>query len=134
MHACPPIRISNQKSPNRQITKSPITKSLNSRERHHENNSFPCCCSLSCSSPLRQPRHPQRREPANRRQPPTFTKILDRSLNDVEGEFVPAAEAMPEDKYSFAPTNGEFKGVRNFGQQVRHVAAANYMICAAILA
>ena len=72
-------------------------------------------------------------KPAQPSQPPTFTQILDRSLAGVEGEFVPAAEAMPEDKYSFAPTNGEFKGVRNFGQQVRHVAAANYMFCAAIL-
>jgi uncharacterized damage-inducible protein DinB len=51
----------------------------------------------------------------------------------VEGEFVPAADAMPEDKYSFAPTNGEFKGVRTFAQQVKHVAAVNYLIGAAIL-
>ncbi len=65
-------------------------------------------------------------------QPPTFTQIVDRSLNYPEHEFVPAAEAMPEDKFEFAPTNGEFKGVRTFGQQVRHVAAANYMICAAM--
>ena len=62
-----------------------------------------------------------------------MTMILDRSLKGVEGELVPAADAMPEDKYSFAPSNGEFKGVRTFGQQVRHVAAANYMFCAAIL-
>jgi hypothetical protein len=40
---------------------------------------------------------------------------------------------MPEDKYSFAPTNGEFKGVRTFAQQVKHVAAINYMIAASIL-
>lgn len=40
---------------------------------------------------------------------------------------------MPEDKYSYAPTNGEFKGVRTFAQQVKHVAAVNYMIGAAIL-
>jgi len=40
---------------------------------------------------------------------------------------------MPEDKYSFAPTNGEFKGVRTFAQQVKHVAAVNYLIAAAIL-
>ncbi len=66
-------------------------------------------------------------------QPPSFTMILDRGLHYPESEFVPAAEAMPEDKYDFAPTNGEFKGVRTFGQQVRHVAAANYLICAAIL-
>jgi len=64
---------------------------------------------------------------------PTVAKVLDNRIAGVEGEFVPAAEAMPEDKYSFAPTNGEFKGVRNFAQQVKHVAAANYMIGAAIL-
>jgi len=71
--------------------------------------------------------------PAKPTPPPTITAILDRGLNYPESEVVPAAEAMPEDKYEFAPTNGEFKGVRTFGQQVRHVAAANYMICAAIL-
>jgi hypothetical protein len=72
-------------------------------------------------------------KPAQPSPPPTMNMILDRNLKGVESELVPAADAMPEDKYNFAPTNGEFKGVRNFGQQVRHVAAANYMICAAIL-
>jgi DinB family protein len=71
--------------------------------------------------------------PAKPAQPPTVTMILDSSLKYPESEVVPAADAMPEDKYEFAPTNGEFKGVRTFGQQVRHIAAANYMICAAIL-
>jgi len=33
---------------------------------------------------------------------------------------------MPEDKYDFAPTNGEFKGARTFAEQVRHVACANF--------
>jgi len=50
-----------------------------------------------------------------------------------ERDFVPAAEAMPEDKYGFAPTEGEFKGVRNFGQQIKHVAAVNYELGAALL-
>ena len=63
----------------------------------------------------------------------TVAQVLDRGVSGVEGEFVPAAEAMPEDKYSFAPTSGEFKGVRTFAQQVKHVAAVNYMIGAAIL-
>jgi len=63
----------------------------------------------------------------------TVSQIEDRSVSSVEGEFVPAADAMPEDKYSFAPSNGEFKGVRTFAQQVKHVAAVNYMIGAAIL-
>lgn len=71
--------------------------------------------------------------PAKPTPPPTITMILDKSLGYPESEVVPAAEAMPEDKYEFAPTSGEFKGVRTFGQQVRHIAAANYMICAAIL-
>ena len=50
-----------------------------------------------------------------------------------EREFVSAADAMPEDKYSFAPTNGEFKGVRTFAQQVKHVAAANYFFGSRVL-
>jgi len=63
----------------------------------------------------------------------TIPQVLDRGLSGVENEFVSAADAMPEDKYSFAPTNGEFKGVRTFAQQVKHVAAVNYMVGAAIL-
>ncbi len=47
--------------------------------------------------------------------------------------MVPAAEAMPDDKFNFAPTQGEFKGVRTFAQQVKHIAAVNYMLGAAIL-
>jgi uncharacterized damage-inducible protein DinB len=65
--------------------------------------------------------------------PKTITSILDGGIKSVESEFVPAAEAMPEDKYGFAPTNGEFKGVRTFAQQVKHVAAVNYLVAAAIL-
>lgn len=41
-------------------------------------------------------------------------------------EVVSAAEAMPADKYNFAPTHGEFKGVRTFGQQLTHIAEAQY--------
>ena len=63
----------------------------------------------------------------------SIAQVLDHSIAGVENEFVPAAEAMPEDKYSFAPTNGEFKGVRTFAQQVKHVAAVNYLVGAAIL-
>jgi uncharacterized damage-inducible protein DinB len=63
----------------------------------------------------------------------TIAQVLDHGIGGVENEFVSAADAMPEDKYSFAPTNGEFKGVRTFAQQVKHVAAVNYMFGAAIL-
>ena len=64
---------------------------------------------------------------------PTAADVLNDYIGQVEGEFVPAAEAMPEDKYSFAPSNGEFKGVRTFAEQVKHVAAVNYLFGAAIL-
>jgi len=40
---------------------------------------------------------------------------------------------MPAVKYSFAPTDGEFKGVRTFGQQVKHLAATNHILAAAAL-
>src|SRR6202045_288496 len=63
----------------------------------------------------------------------TVTEVLDRTVLNLEHEFAPAADAMPEDKFGFAPTNGEFKGVRTFAQQIKHVAAVNYELGAAIL-
>ena len=66
-------------------------------------------------------------------EPKTVSQVLNGAVTNVENEFVPAADAMPEDKYSFAPTTGEFKGVRTFTQQVKHVAAVNYILAAAIL-
>src|SRR5882762_9788195 len=56
----------------------------------------------------------------------TVTMVLDRLTSNIEHEFVAAADAMPEDKYSYAPTDGEFKGVRTFAQQIKHVATTNY--------
>jgi len=44
----------------------------------------------------------------------------------VERSFVGLADAMPADRYDFAPKDGEFKGVRTFGEQVKHVACANF--------
>ena len=61
-------------------------------------------------------------------EPQTVSQVLAHSVANVEPEFVPAAEAMPEDKYAFAPTTGEFKGVRTFAQQVKHVASVDYML------
>ena len=51
----------------------------------------------------------------------------------AEKLMVSAVEAMPADKFGFAPTDGEFKGVRTFGQMVKHVAAANHILAAAAL-
>lgn len=67
----------------------------------------------------------------------TVAAQLNQQLSFVEREFVDAADAMPEDKYSFAPMNefpnSNFRGVRNFAQQVLHVAGANYLLYGAIL-
>lgn len=57
-------------------------------------------------------------------QPPA--QIYGKLLGLLEKEFVSAAEAMPEDKFNFVPTQGEFKGVRSFGAQIKHVAEANW--------
>ncbi len=54
-------------------------------------------------------------------------------LKSVQRQIVSAAEAMPATKYEFAPSEGEFKGVRTFGAQVRHLAATNHTLAAAAL-
>jgi uncharacterized damage-inducible protein DinB len=51
----------------------------------------------------------------------------------TEKVIVSAADAMPADKYGFAPADGEFKGVRTFGQMVKHLSATNYILAAAAL-
>ena len=54
-------------------------------------------------------------------------------LNLVEKEIISAVDAMPADKFVFAPTDGEFKGVRTFGQIVKHFSATNHILAAAAL-
>ncbi|HYL95448.1 MAG TPA: DinB family protein, partial [Terriglobales bacterium] len=66
---------------------------------------------------------------------PTIASTVDQQVSILEREFVSAAEAMPDDKYNFAPTSlnipgSDYKGVRTFGQQVRHVATVNFMLWA----
>jgi len=63
----------------------------------------------------------------------TVSQALDSWITITENEVVGAADAMPESKYSFAPTVGEFTGVRTFAQQVKHLAANNYRMAAYIL-
>src|SRR5580692_12003400 len=63
----------------------------------------------------------------------TVSQALDFWITTTENEVVGAADAMPEGKYSFAPTAGEFAGVRTFAQQVKHLAANNYRMAAYIL-
>lgn len=66
----------------------------------------------------------------------TVGKVFDNQLTSMEKEFVPLVEAMPADKYNFAPTDGNFtqpQPVRTFAQQAKHVAAVMYLVSAAAL-
>jgi len=58
--------------------------------------------------------------------PKSIAESVSGTLQFVEGDFLGLAEAMPEDKYSFIPTVGRFDGVRSFGEQVKHVACAQF--------
>jgi DinB family protein len=58
---------------------------------------------------------------------------LESWINKTAELLAPAADAMPEEKYSFAPSAGEFQGVRTFAEQVKHLAATNYILAAAAL-
>ncbi|MGH9498650.1 MAG: DinB family protein [Terriglobales bacterium] len=64
---------------------------------------------------------------------PSIATAVDREISNVEKQIVDVAEAMPEGKYNFSPEDlnipgADYKGVRSFGLQVRHVAASNYAI------
>ena len=58
--------------------------------------------------------------------PKTIADSVGGALVWTEGQFLSVAEAMPEEKYSFIPSGGNFKGVRSFAEQVKHVACANF--------
>src|ERR1700687_2997715 len=58
--------------------------------------------------------------------PKSIAESVSGTLQFAEGNFIGLAEAMPEDKYSFIPTVGQFEGVRSFGEQVKHVACAQF--------
>ena len=81
------------------------------------------CCLLAAASFA----HAQDSKPAKPAvgTPQAPSQIYGKLLSNMEKEFVDLADAMPEDKYDFAPATGEFKGVRSFGAQVAHVAEAN---------
>ena len=68
---------------------------------------------------------------------PSVSGAIDSQIKIIEKEFVSAAEAMPEDKYNFTPAGlnipgSDYKGVRTFAEEVKHVATANYMFWGAI--
>ena len=64
---------------------------------------------------------------------PTIASVMETQLKLLENQFVPAAEAMPEEKYAFVPRDGDHAGVRTFGMEVKHVATANLVFYSAII-
>ena len=77
---------------------------------------------VSSKSATAQKQAPVQKENQN------VSRVLEFWISDTERLVVPAAEAMPETSYSFSPTSGQFKGVRTFAEQVKHLAAANYQL------
>jgi uncharacterized damage-inducible protein DinB len=58
--------------------------------------------------------------------PKSISESVGTALGWAEKGFFTVAEAMPESKYSYIPTAGNFEGVRSFGEQVKHVACAQF--------
>jgi uncharacterized damage-inducible protein DinB len=67
-------------------------------------------------------------------QPPaTIASVVDREIGNIEKQILDVAEAMPEEKFNFSPESlhipgADYKGVRTFAEQLKHVAASNYYI------
>jgi hypothetical protein len=60
-------------------------------------------------------------------------QIINFILMEQERRVLDVAAAMPGNKYSFVPAHGAFAGVRTFGEQLKHIAADNYLLGAGIL-
>lgn len=64
---------------------------------------------------------------------PTIASVMDRDISAVEKQIVDASDAMLEDKFNFTPEalnipGSNYKGVRSFAVQVKHIAASNWFI------
>ncbi|MGA8222027.1 MAG: DinB family protein [Candidatus Acidiferrales bacterium] len=93
----------------------------------------PACCSVALAQTESAAPRQHVVQAATALDPQMEKRALQVFLNSVQKQIVSAAEAMPADKYGFAPTDGEFNGVRTFGQQVKHLAATNHILAAAAL-
>ena len=73
---------------------------------------------------------PQGKQP---QQSPTIASIVDLEISKIERQVMDAAEAMPAEKFNFSPeslniSGSNYKGVRTFALQVKHIAASNYFL------
>jgi DinB superfamily len=65
--------------------------------------------------------------------PHSVASVVDREISAVEKQILDVAEAMPEDNFNFSPESlnirgSDYKGVRSFAVQLKHVAASNWFI------
>ena len=89
-----------------------------------------CCCCVSGVQAQMDTKAPKI-APGTMIEP---AKSFDGMLSGLESEFVPLAQAMPAEKYDFAPSaanfvagqGSEYAGVSTFRAMVLHVASANY--------
>src|SRR5262249_30195515 len=63
----------------------------------------------------------------------TVASTVDREVTGIEKLVLDAAEAMPEEKYNFSPEclnqpGSDYKGVRTFAVQLKHIASSNYFL------
>lgn len=63
----------------------------------------------------------------------TATQVVLNLVAGIEKQLTGIAEEMPADKYAFAPTQGAFRGVRDFAEQIKHAAAVHHLVAATIL-
>ena len=71
------------------------------------------------------------------KQVPTIASVVDREISNIEKQILDVADAMPEGKFTFSPESlnipgDDFKGVRSFAVQLKHVATSNYYIWSAL--
>jgi len=77
----------------------------------------------AAAGPQTQPSQPQ----------PSLASTVDRDISAIEKQILEVADAMPEEKFNFSPESlnipgANYKGVRSFAVQLRHIAASNYFI------
>ena len=76
-------------------------------------------------------------KPQAQQAPPTIASVVERQVSGIEKLITEAAEAMPEEKFNFSPeglniAGSDYKGVRTFALEVKHVAASNYALWSAV--
>jgi hypothetical protein len=109
---------------------------------HRPRLTVPCLTTfLWLFSPLSGEAQEKKPEPtaADLSRSETLASAMMRTFNFQEYEFRSAAEAMPSEKYDYRPVSGLFSKekpafgpaeLRTFGEQIKHVACANFAFSA----